>query len=64
MSNDSESHTADQQRADNRLLALALLGATPDHNTQTSDEVSATELKISAAINRALPGLVCQEQTP
>ena len=43
--------------ADNRLLAFAMLGGTPDRNTQTEKEVAETEAAIEAAIDRALPGL-------
>ena len=40
-------------REDNRLLACAALGITPDHNTQTDAE--ATETAIFEAARRALP---------
>ncbi len=42
-------------RDDNRLLACAYQGWTPDLNTQTHEEVVATEAAIAEAIDRAVP---------
>jgi hypothetical protein len=51
-----EATELERLRTDNKILVSALLGRTPDRNTQSPEEVEATEAIIEAAIERALHG--------